>query len=689
MKKTIVNVPKGIRYISEWKEFSLPNEVCIIDKQITGCGFTEFCLSLDNPLDIILVSPRKILLDNKEEQHKGDVYYAKSDLDQIIDFEKDLTGRTYTKIAKEVFKEDEVNPERIKHIIESFKLGIRGYSDICYVNHKPSKILVTYDSFRHVKEALGETIKDYYVVVDEFQSIFIDAKFKSSTEIEFLSFLQDLPRVAFVSATPMMDKYLDMLDEFKDLPFYELDWRALDPSRVTRPRLQVRTYNTRGMYEPISEIIEKYKLGRFESSFREVNGIVEEVQSREAVFYVNSVKALCTIIRKNCLTLENTNVLCARNSSNEKDIRSAFNDSYKKLYPDDKSKLIPKGSPVIGKVPIKGEPHKMFTLCTRTVYLGADFYSTNAKSFIFSDANVDSLSVDVSMDLEQILGRQRLDENPWKNSADLYIKTSLDSMTEEEFKQNLDKKRKITENLLNVYSIAPEEAKHDLAKKYQKDAKVSNYKDDYVAVNEHAGKDLVPVFNNLMLVAEQRTFEVQQLDYRDRFTIFNTLGNVCEITNNEVVLGFLNTFEKKKTFQEKMKYIEEVFNIISLESFNLFVSYLPLEFINIINVLNFDEIRACGYQRSKIIKRLSDKSTTEESANNIRSEIISNFSIGNKYSKQFIKDTLKSIYESNGFNQTPRAIDLEGYFELKDAKVPNKVTGKRDNGYEIIKLKTD
>ena len=262
-------------------------------------------------------------------------------------------------------------------------------------------------------------------------------------------------------------------------------------------------------------------------------------------------------------------------------------------------------------------------------------------------------------------------------------------MTEEEFKQNLDKKRKITENLLNVYSIAPEEAKHDLAKKYQKDAKVSNYKDDYVAVNEHAGKDLVPVFNNLMLVAEQRTFEVQQLDYRDRFTIFNILGNVCEITNNEIVLGFLNTFEKKKTFQEKMKYIEEVFNIISLESFNLFVSYLPLEFINIINVLNFDEIRACGYQRSKIIKRLSDKSTTKESADIIRSEIISNFSIGNKYSKQFIKDTLKSIYESNGFNQTPRAIDLEGYFELKDAKVPNKVTGKRDNGYEIIKLKTD
>ena len=65
----------------------------------------------------------------------------------------------------------------------------------------------------------------------------------------------------------------------------------------------------------------------------------------------------------------------------------------------------------------------MFTFCTRTVYLGADFYSTNARSFIFSDANIDCLSVDISMDLEQILGRQRLIENPWKDYAKVFIRT--------------------------------------------------------------------------------------------------------------------------------------------------------------------------------------------------------------------------------------------------------------------------
>ena len=39
-----------------------------------------------------------------------------------------------------------------------------------------------------------------------------------------------------------------------------------------------------------------------------------------------------------------------------------------------------------------------------------------------SDANIESLAVDISLDLPQIMGRQRLDENPWKNHAEFYFK---------------------------------------------------------------------------------------------------------------------------------------------------------------------------------------------------------------------------------------------------------------------------
>ena len=42
MNKTIINVPPGIRFISEWEGFSLPDYLHIMDKQITGCGVTEF-----------------------------------------------------------------------------------------------------------------------------------------------------------------------------------------------------------------------------------------------------------------------------------------------------------------------------------------------------------------------------------------------------------------------------------------------------------------------------------------------------------------------------------------------------------------------------------------------------------------------------------------------------------------------
>ena len=77
----------------------------------------------------------------------------------------------------------------------------------------------------------------------------------------------------------------------------------------------------------------------------------------------------------------------------------------------------------IEEIRVRGEPHKMFTFCTSTVYVGADFYSTNAYSYIFANPKVSSMTIDVSVDLQQIIGRQRLEENPFRNSATLYYNT--------------------------------------------------------------------------------------------------------------------------------------------------------------------------------------------------------------------------------------------------------------------------
>ena len=678
MKHMTIRVPKGIRYINQWENFSLPTHPCIINKQITGCGFTEYCLT--NKDNVILCSPRKILLENKEEQHSGDVLYAKSGLDTFVNFEKDLT--TGTK-RPDKDKNQELSNEEIKDIITKFKNSIQQYYQTCVMNSKPCKILVTYDSFRHVKSALGDSIKYFYVVIDEFQSVFTDAKFKSTTEIEFISQLQGIQNLSFVSATPMLDKYLEMLDEFKDLPYYEMDWETEDPSRISIPKLNVHSCS-RSVLPAAQEIIQEYLDGKFETTvIIEDDNSNKNIESREAVLYVNSVKNICDIISKCGLTLENTNVLCANTEENELKILKAFGYKSLKNFKDTTGL-----ETCLGKVPTKYQPRKMFTLCTRTVYLGADFYSDNARTFIFSDANIDSLTVDITIDLPQILGRQRLEENPWKNRAELYYKTlnKDKGMTQEDFDNLRAAKQKKTENLLLSYKLTTEEAKHDLAEAYQNLSKTFNYKNDYIAVNTHGGADLIPVFNNLVMINDMRSYEIQQVDYKDRFRVFNALGKNVEY--NSIIQQILETFNSLKGFTKKMKYLyslnmtteiaKQVLNNVYDTSYAKYYWTIPANRAGTLNYLQKNlEIEYNNKNRERI----------ENTEDRVKNTILTSFSVNAKYSKSEAKEKLGKIYTDLSYNKTPKASDLEEYFELKECKVLNSETGKRDAGFEIIKVK--
>ena len=675
-----IKVPKGVRYINQWEGFRLPDEPSIIDKQITGCGFTEYCLT--NSDNVILCSPRKILLENKAEQHKDTVLYAKSGLDTFVNFEKDLSTGT-KKPDKE--KEQTLTNEEIKDIIMAFKDSIKQYYQECTIKQKPCKIIVTYDSFRHVKAALGDDINYFYVVIDEFQSVFTDAKFKSTTEIEFMGQLQGIQKLSFVSATPYMDKYLEMLDEFKDLPYYELDWESEDPNRVYTPKLNIHSCS-RSILPAAQDVVKSYLNGEFESTVIMKDGEITNVESREAVLYVNSVKNICDIIRRCGLKLENTNVLCANTDDNETKIRKAFGltlTSIRKKYGE--------GVTCIGKVPLRGDTNKMFTICTRTVYLGADFYSTNARTFIFSDANIDSLTVDITIDLPQILGRQRLEENPWKNRAELYYKT-LDSdkeMTQEDFDEILNVKKSKTESLLRVYSGASFGDKHNLAEAYQKVAKAFNYRDDYIAVNTHGGGDLRPVFNNLVMINDMRSYEIQQVDYKDRFRVFNALGE--QIQEVELVKKILQEFEEQQYFTGKMKYLYSL-NMEPDIAKQVLDNIYDTRFSKYYWAISASRAGSLNYQSGKLeeeYQSIINPKDTSQIENEVKGKILTSFLVDNRYSKQLIKEILRKIYEETGYEKAPKASDLEQYFELKACQTRNKETGKVDNEFKIIKIKEE
>ncbi len=668
MKRGKIEVPEKIRYMSEWEGYSIFNFPHILNKQIPGCGFTEYCITNDE--DVILCSPRKILLQNKYDQHKDEVFLVVNEYDSDPGTDKDLTkfSRNY---ANEILKEEEVVSEDDKNnFFNDLTFKISTYIKACRLNNKPVKILVTYDSFRIVKDILihqGELWK-YRVVIDEFQSIFTDSKFKSDTELQFVSAVQGIQKVCYVSATPMIDKYLEMLEEFKDLPYYELDWETLDPGRINKPKLTVKGLVS--VYTEAGPIIKSYLEGNFDHRFVQLdNGDVKRVESKEAVFYVNSVNNITSIIKRAKLGPDQVNILVANTQDNANKIKKRLGAKYK-----------------IGTVPLRNEPRKMFTFCTRTVYLGADFYSDNAKSYVVSDANIDTLAVDITLDLPQILGRQRLRENPWRNEAVLYYKTLSQGkeVTPETFENKLKKKTEDTESLLSVFDKGNSKEQAALSVKYQVGAKATNYKTDFVAVNRvkvDGDTKLIPVFNNLVMVAEMRAYEIQQVDYANRFTVFNELGNISTVEDKGVLEDFFKEYEQVKGREKKLQFICDYYfagnsirNIIDLVTEKRFKEYLT--------ILGPEKCKSVWYKTSELDKKLNIISFEDDK---IFEEIDKEFSVGESYTNTYIKTKLSEIYKRIGYKASPKATDLNNYFDTKKCLIQE--GSKRVNGLKLINKK--
>lgn len=205
-----------------------------------------------------------------------------------------------------------------------------------------------------------------------------------------------------------MDKYIEQMDDFKDIPYYQMVWQDIEKIKVIRER-------TKRPIEAALEIVRSYKNGIYPNM--EVNGDI--VYSKECVIFLNSVENILNIIRKAGLLADEVNLIVGNSADNDSMIAQLGNGFTR------------------GRIPLKGEPHKMFTFCTSTAFAGCDFYSTNATSFVISDGKRVNTTIDIATDLVQIAGRQRLAENPFrKHIVFVYNKSTLD-LSEEDFEQGL------------------------------------------------------------------------------------------------------------------------------------------------------------------------------------------------------------------------------------------------------------
>ena len=635
MHKITLNVPEGIRYLSDWHNLwntLLPEgQHYILNKRICGCGATEAYLRSGRK--VILASPRKHLLYNKYSQHLSDNLHLYRYLgDKKRYFEN--TGNTEKDIL--AFNDE---------------LGR-------YVQSGGRKILTTYDSLGKIVEVLlnsGECLQEWIVVVDEFQSIFCDCQYKATTEYEFSMILGMFSTVVYLSATPFLESYLDMTGQFGGLTVYELLW----PANMTQiPEVEV-IKSRKSVASLCARLVDDYRKGNGKSILVDGGKFI----AGEAVFYINSISEIKKIILENNIRPEEANIICSSKPENIRKLDELSQKTGMKFR--------------IGDIPQRGEPHKMFTFCTSTVYIGADFYSTNAYSYIFANPRISSMTVDVSVDLQQIIGRQRLEENPFRNSATLYFNTKESRVDRQTLEEAVREKKEKTQRQIKNYAVVP--YKNEMLQMMEDTIRKYGHKEHYCCIVRDSNGRVCVIENEILEIADRRAWEVTNMIYNNDFSMYRALKagvNVTKATdsNNPEIQRIFREWNMDNRFDRKARmYCDLHENTpLLLEECN----FIERKYKDYYDALGREGFESSYWREDYIKQALAPVPMKLLPRNEIAGRLMNVLKVGGEYTRSEVKEILRGIYHDLGIQGKPSASDITGYLICEEKTIRTKRTVK-------------
>lgn len=638
-----INVPIGYHYLSQWTDLlnKLPfTGKYILNKSNTGCGGTT--LFLDSSRPTILVSPRSNVLYSKAAQYpQAHLFRNASDKSTSVPTLKQRLNAY------------------IQQSIMNIKFGQR---------HIP-KILVTIDSYSYVAEELKYLgyLQNFDVVVDEFQCLLSDSKFKGKTDLEFLHNLRDVKSVCYMSATPIDEYYIKNFPDFADVAtYYKLVW---DPSVSDVSNLYMKPY-LKGQ-SPASicrDIISNYnKDGYFAQKI--INGT--QVQSKEVVIFLNDVRTIVQIIKSNNLNPKEVNVLCSSSNKYVQDLRN-IGVNIGKLTTD---RVNPENC--------------TFTFVTRASFEGVDFYSNSAFTYIFSDGVLSWNKHDLIIDVPQILGRQRLKQPFQKNAVLFYRATSksdVDSM-----KDRISKKDKRTDDWIKKFNSSDYQTKMMLKDGIIKRSAKTRYADDYVEVVDDINGGFYIRKNYLVESAEIRDWQLSFYVYNNPLKIVKKMAGNTNI-NVSSTLGYITrtgipeldkfyqAFFKAKTFPDKMSLYIGMREQHPVHRETLYQNaFIDYKYHQYYDMLGGDRIRTLRFRENEIIVAVSNAMLISA----IKAECLVTFVKGKCYLLSEIKNQLQSIYIKVGSKAVAKASDLTNYITVEKRQLTTPATGKRELYYEI------
>lgn len=618
-----ISMPKGCRYMSDYENLlngELPLDgKFILNKTVTGCGGTSLFLNSNFP--VVIISPRLQVLKEKHRQYPDSFH-----------FHVPLCSNRAQAIIQKM------------QDLDSYLNYHHGSTPFAPLS-KPAKILVTLDSSDKVLGVLrGNNMLDSCLfVVDEFQCLMGDATFKGSTDMNFLIRLDnEVKRICYLSATPIPDIYLNYIPQFANIPYYKLEW---DPDVIVEPTLKERQMRNGETAEKLcGELIQRYRRdGYFERKI--VDGNI--VYSREACIFLNEVKSIIRIIGQNSLKPDEVTILCSESQSSK----------------------LPKGFTTGGLNTDRNNPrNKPFTFCTKSSFEGVDFYSDNASTYIFINAGKEWQTLDIMLDIPQILGRQRLDTNPFRHDATIYYKTYPATMTEAEFEQKQKTMEQNTYKILDTFNNAPEEAKTLLVQLYRDKALEKKFTDDYTDLIQENGQTTIG-YNHLVMAAKWNQWYQRNYYY----------SNSCQLlTSIQSVVGMRQKPEEVKQFEQWYYKAPDKDRLLGYADFrNRYPQYYPLILQNpFIDLKYHDWYDKLGYRTLYSLdfheadaERTYDNQCAQEP---IREACRQEFVHGMLYSKQEVKAKLQKIYDNLGLvGKTAKATDLKLYLPVVEKQRTN------------------
>ena len=594
-----IEVPENVEFLTKWDGFELPKG--ILNKGITGCGATS--VAIDDEHKTIICSPRINLIKNKVGQHKG------------------LFG-VYGDV-----KNDEI---------------------MAYLEKTETpKIMVTYDSMPRLAKLIDDK-SDWRVVVDEYQYLLIDSGFRSDKAMALLDVVNEFGYVTYLSATPIADKYIQKMEQFKYVPYTELIWgdnvEKIDVERVVSAK-------------PIDnaiKIVRNYQNGEFPQ--------IGDVVSKECVIFLNSVTNISNIVRQTELPPEDVNIIVADTEENRKLVRQ-IKDGFD-----------------IGSIPLEGEPHKMFTFCTSTAFAGCDFYSTCASTFVIVHT-----SIDIATELAQIAGRQRLACNPFRKTIVFIYNVDIGENDADVYKRAIERKLEDSEDYAKLKNSTPDNCKKFVIQETTEMQNIKKYSENYVRYDEKSDSFTV---NRWAYLNELFAYDVQHENYQDSIIVkkqleesgFGIKGEENQWDYKEQLKCIL----VKEGFADRMKRYCELRQMKETCRFYLASDIMERQYEDLrlyYDRLGYERIKALGFKE----KDLKNELERSYRANDIKQKFRETFIVGERMATEDIKRIMSEIYSMYGINKSGVATHLERDYgiRMKNVKVATP-DGFRKNGFEFI-----